>query len=114
MHLNEARTKNPKKFKSHNIDFEFHIVTKIRESMVNLSSNCMELALKERRESKTAVENQETMAKPDQKTKESVKMLWRVFQLAFRVYSFAGGQDDRAETLAKELADEILIDSPNQ
>jgi hypothetical protein len=54
------------------------------------------------------------MAKPDQKTKESVKMLWRVFQLAFRVYSFAGGQDDRAETLAKELADEILIDSPNQ
>ncbi|XP_061962738.1 uncharacterized protein At4g04980-like isoform X3 [Populus nigra] len=109
-----SKDEESKKFKSHNIDFEFHIVTKIRESMVNLSSNCMELALKERRESKTAVENQETMAKPDQKTKESVKMLWRVFQLAFRVYSFAGGQDDRAETLAKELADEILIDSPNQ
>ncbi|XP_011045629.1 PREDICTED: uncharacterized protein At4g04980-like isoform X1 [Populus euphratica] len=109
-----SKDEESKKFKRHNIDFEFHIVTKIRESMVNLSSNCMELALKERRESKTAVENQETMAKPDQKTKESVKMLWRVFQLAFRVYSFAGGQDDRAETLAKELADEILIDSPNQ
>ncbi|XP_073267303.1 uncharacterized protein [Populus alba] len=109
-----SKDEESKKFKSHNIDFEFHIVTKIRESMVNLSSNCMELALKERRESKAAVENQETMAKPDQKTKESVKMLWRVFQLAFRVYSFAGGQDDRAEKLAKELADEILIDSPNQ
>ncbi|KAJ6751326.1 hypothetical protein OIU85_001821 [Salix viminalis] len=106
-----SKDEESRKFKSHNIDFEFHIVTKIRESMVDLSSSCMELALKERRESKAAVENQETMAKPDQKHKESIKMLWRVFQLAFRVYSFAGGQDDRAEKLAKELADEILIEN---
>ncbi|KAJ6302362.1 hypothetical protein OIU77_016448 [Salix suchowensis] len=106
-----SKDEESRKFKSHNIDFEFHIVTKIRESMVDLSSSCMELALKERRESKAAVENQETMAKPDQKPKESIKMLWRVFQLAFRVYSFAGGQDDRAEKLAKELADEILIEN---
>lgn len=41
-----SKDEESKKFKSHNIDFEFHIVTKIRESMVNLSSNCMELALK--------------------------------------------------------------------
>ena len=41
-----SKDEESRKFKSHNIDFEFHIVTKIRESMVNLSSNCMELALK--------------------------------------------------------------------
>lgn len=34
-------------------------------------------------------------------------MLWRAFQLAFRVYNFAGGQDDRADRLAKDLAREI-------
>ena len=37
-------------------------------------------------------------------------MLWRVFQLAFRVYSFAGGQDDRADMLTQELAEEIEAD----
>lgn len=39
-------------------------------------------------------------------------MLWRAFQLAFRVYSFAGGQDDRAEMLTKELALEIETIDP--
>lgn len=34
-------------------------------------------------------------------------MLWKAFQLAFRVYTFAGGQDDRADNLTKELAQEI-------
>ena len=37
-------------------------------------------------------------------------MLWRAFQLAFKVYSFAGGQDDRADNLTKELALEIETD----
>ncbi|KAL9682535.1 hypothetical protein QQ045_014336 [Rhodiola kirilowii] len=35
------------------------------------------------------------------------KLLWRTFQLAYQVYSFAGGQDDRAERLTRELAKEI-------
>jgi Wiskott-Aldrich syndrome protein len=35
------------------------------------------------------------------------KMLWRVFQLAFRVYNFAGGQDERADRLTATLAHEI-------
>jgi len=34
-------------------------------------------------------------------------MLWRVFQLAFRVYNFAGGQDERADRLTATLAHEI-------
>jgi hypothetical protein len=34
-------------------------------------------------------------------------MLWRAFQLAFRVYTFAGGHDDRADKLTRELAKEI-------
>ena len=35
------------------------------------------------------------------------RMLWRVFQLAFRVYNFAGGQDERADRLTATLAHEI-------
>lgn len=34
-------------------------------------------------------------------------MLWKAFQLAYRVYTFAGGQDDRADRLTRELAQEI-------
>ncbi|PNX67820.1 hypothetical protein L195_g055833, partial [Trifolium pratense] len=39
--------------------------------------------------------------------KSDAKMLWRAFQLAFRVYTFAGGHDDRADKLTRELAKEI-------
>lgn len=42
------------------------------------------------------------------------KMLWRAFQFAFRVYSFAGGQDDRADMLTRELAREIETDPHHQ
>lgn len=35
------------------------------------------------------------------------KMLWRAFQFVFRVYTFAGGQDERADRLTRELALEI-------
>ncbi|KAF2305140.1 hypothetical protein GH714_002024 [Hevea brasiliensis] len=36
--------------------------------------------------------------------KANSKMLWSAFQFAFRVYSFAGGHDDRADKLTRELA----------
>lgn len=34
----------------------------------------------------------------------SFQMLYKAFQLAFRVHSFAGGHDDRAEQLCSDLA----------
>ena len=37
----------------------------------------------------------------------SSKILWRAFQFAFRVYTFAGGHDDRADKLTREVAHEI-------
>ncbi|EEF43226.1 hypothetical protein RCOM_0935000 [Ricinus communis] len=67
--------------------------------MVDVSSNCMELALKESREAKAA-----------ESKKVNAKMLWRAFQFAFRVYTFAGGHDDRADKLTRELAHEIETD----
>ncbi|XP_048447289.1 uncharacterized protein At4g04980-like, partial [Pyrus x bretschneideri] len=102
------RTKDDeaKKFQSQNIHFDFNILIRIKEAMVDVSSSCMEMALKERREAKAAEKSNGT--KTDQKqTKICVKMLWRAFQFAFRVYTFAGGHDDRADMLTKELANEI-------
>lgn len=49
----------------------------------------------------------------DTKRKEYAKLLWRAFQFAFRVYTVAGGHDDRADKLTRELAKEIESD-PNQ
>ncbi|KAK4439918.1 COP1-interacting protein 7 [Sesamum alatum] len=102
--LERTKDEESKKFKAHKINFDFGILIRIKELMVDVSSNCMELALKEKREAKDK-ENGELKA--DAKTKGSIKMLWRAFQFAFRVYTFAGGQDDRADNLTKEVAQEI-------
>ncbi|AES63765.2 hydroxyproline-rich glycoprotein family protein, putative [Medicago truncatula] len=102
--LERTKDEELKKFKGHNIEFDFYILVKIKEAMVDVSSNCMELALKERRINNSS----------DGKRKEcGGKLLWRAFQFAFRVYTFAGGHDDRADKLTRELAKEIESD-PNQ
>lgn len=56
-------------------------------------------------------ENEQSRSKTDGEMKGSTKMLWRAFQFAFRVYTFAGGHDDRADKLTRELAQEIENDS---
>ncbi|XP_042519750.1 uncharacterized protein At4g04980-like [Macadamia integrifolia] len=106
--LERTKDEEAKKLQSYNIHFDFQILVRIKELMVDVSSNCMELALKEKREAKAACAVQEkTGSKAENRSKACIKMLWRAFQLAFRVYSFAGGQDDRADMLSKELAHEI-------
>ncbi|KAL6975816.1 hypothetical protein U1Q18_024612 [Sarracenia purpurea var. burkii] len=104
--LERSKDEESKRFQSHNIHFDFHILVRIKEHMVDVSSSCMELALREQRGAKTAA-NAELGLKNEGKQKECIKMLWKAFQLAFRIYSFAGGQDDRADRLTKELAQEI-------
>lgn len=44
--LERTKDEETKKFQSHNIQFDFQILVKIKELMVDVSSNCMELALK--------------------------------------------------------------------
>ncbi|KAL8129729.1 hypothetical protein V2J09_018884 [Rumex salicifolius] len=100
--LERTKDKESKLFQSQNIDFDFTIFTKIKEFMVDLSSGFIELALKERKEEKA--ETNDNKSKTDT---SSVKMLWKAFQFAFKVYSFAGGQDERADCLTNELAKEI-------
>ncbi|KAL5730183.1 hypothetical protein ACHQM5_003035 [Ranunculus cassubicifolius] len=107
--LDRTKDDETKRFQSQKITFDFHILVRIKEAMVDLSSSCMELALKERREAKAASDGV-TESKSEKRLKACTKMLWRAFQLAFRVYTFAGGHDDRADMLSKELAQEIEND----
>ncbi|KAL2931954.1 hypothetical protein RDABS01_037364 [Bienertia sinuspersici] len=107
--LERTKDEESKKFQSHNIHFDFQILVKIKEAMVDVSSSCMELALKERREAKAAT-NDQNWSKAGGQKKVCAKMLWKAFQFAFKVYSFAGGQDDRADSLTRELAQEIETD----
>lgn len=44
--LERTKDEESKKFKSHKITFDFGILLKIKELMVDVSSSCMELALK--------------------------------------------------------------------
>lgn len=101
--LERTKDEEAKKFKGHNIEFDFHILVKIKEAIVDISSSCMELALKEKRND---------AGKNDGSKQECGKLLWKAFQFAFRVYTFAGGHDDRADCLTRELAQEIEKD-PN-
>ncbi|KAK4271497.1 hypothetical protein QN277_020186 [Acacia crassicarpa] len=94
--LERTKDEEFKKFKSQNIEFDFTILIKIKETMVDVSSHFMELVLKERHEADSSGSKCKTG-----------KMLWRAFQFVFRVYTFAGGQDDRADKLTRELAREI-------
>ncbi|XP_047310503.1 uncharacterized protein LOC124914072 [Impatiens glandulifera] len=96
--LERTKDDEAKKFKSHGILFDFIILQQIKELLVDLSSNCLEIALKEKKES---LENQKVVP---------TKVLWRTFQFAFRIYTFAGGQDERADRLTRELAREIECD----
>ncbi|KAI4333985.1 hypothetical protein L6164_018729 [Bauhinia variegata] len=108
--LERSKDEEAKKFESNNIHFDFATLERIKESLVEVSSSCMELALKEEREA-NAITVTTCGSKNEHPRKDHIKMLWRSFQLAFRIYSFAGGQDDRADKLSQELADEIVTDS---
>ncbi|XP_021835492.1 uncharacterized protein At4g04980 isoform X2 [Spinacia oleracea] len=107
--LERTKDEEAKKFLSHNIHFDFQILVKIKEAIVDVSSSCMELALKERRDAK-AQTNDQAWSKAGGQKNVCAKMLWRAFQFAFKVYSFAGGQDERADSLTRELAQEIETD----
>ncbi|CAN1284223.1 Uncharacterized protein At4g04980 [Linum perenne] len=84
------RTKDEecKKFKGHNIEFDLQVLVQIKE----------------------AVERKEAAKNGTQPSKSCCKTLWRAFQFAFRVYTFAGGHDDRADKLTRELAQQIEED----
>ncbi|CAK9152492.1 unnamed protein product [Ilex paraguariensis] len=108
--LERTKDEESKKFQSHKINFDFNILVRIKELMVDVSSSCMELALKERRNAKAKENEESESSKTEERKKGSAKMLWKAFQFAFRVYTFAGGHDDRADNLTKELAQEIETD----
>ncbi|PON64210.1 hypothetical protein TorRG33x02_273840 [Trema orientale] len=64
---------------------------------------------KEMREAKEGEEKSKRY-REGPKNGTSGKILWRAFQFAFRVYTFAGGHHDRADKLTRELAQEIEPD----
>ncbi|CAN4116620.1 unnamed protein product [Withania somnifera] len=107
--LERTKDEESKKLKTHKIQFDFGALVRIKELMVDVSSNCMELALKEKRVA-AAMEKEGAGLTNEGSKKESAEQLWKAFQFAFRVYNFAGGQDERAEKLTKELAEVIETD----
>ncbi|XP_073056045.1 uncharacterized protein [Primulina eburnea] len=105
--LERTKDEEAKKFQGHKIKFDFGILLRVKELLVDLSSSCMELALKEK---KDAISREKSEFKCERRNSRPEKILWKSFQFAFRVYSFAGGHDDRADKLTRELADEIETD----
>ncbi|EOA19952.1 hypothetical protein CARUB_v10000203mg [Capsella rubella] len=110
--VERTKDEDAKMFQRHNINIDFEVLVQVKETMVDVSSNCMELALKERREANEEAKNSEESKMNNMKA-ERAKRLWRAFQFAFKVYTFAGGHDERADCLTRQLAHEIQTD-PDQ
>ncbi|KAF3565839.1 hypothetical protein DY000_02014047 [Brassica cretica] len=110
--VERTKDEEAKMFQRHNINIDFEVLVQVKETMVDVSSNCMELALKERREANEKAKNSEE-SKMNNVKEERAKRLWRAFQFAFKVYTFAGGHDERADHLTRQLAHEIQTD-PDQ
>jgi hypothetical protein len=100
------RDEETKRLQSHGVHLDYGVLVRIKEGMVDLSSACMELALKESQDARETTTTTRALWASSHGDGAS-RMLWRVFQLAFRVYSFAGGQDERADRLTSILAHEI-------
>ncbi|KAI6697371.1 hypothetical protein NL676_017490 [Syzygium grande] len=92
--LERSKDEETKGFLSPNIHFDFGILVRIKESMVDVSSGCIELALEERREIKAATKGARITI-TESKSTTCVKLLWRAFQLAFCAYDF--GADKMTE-----------------
>lgn len=108
--LERIKDEEAKRFERHKIFFDFNVLIRIKESMVDVSSNCIALALEESKATKAAPSKgvgDMMDACDDRRLRTCLQMLWRVFQLSFRVYNFAGGQDERAEELTSALAREM-------
>jgi len=101
------RDEETKRLQSHGVHLDYGVLVRIKEGMVDLSSACMELALKESQDARETTTTTTRALWASSHGDGASRMLWRVFQLAFRVYSFAGGQDERADRLTSILAHEI-------
>ncbi|ESQ38090.1 hypothetical protein EUTSA_v10029303mg [Eutrema salsugineum] len=109
--VERTKDEEAKMFQRHNINIDFEVFVQVKETMVDVSSNCMELALK-RREANEEVKSREE-SKMNNMKEERGKPLWRAFQFAIKVYTFAGGHDEQADHLTRQLAHEIQTD-PDQ
>eukprot|EP00252_Welwitschia_mirabilis_P008225 TRINITY_DN19964_c0_g2_i1.p1 TRINITY_DN19964_c0_g2~~TRINITY_DN19964_c0_g2_i1.p1 ORF type:complete len:719 (+),score=165.02 TRINITY_DN19964_c0_g2_i1:221-2158(+) len=107
--VERAKDKESKAFQSQKIYFDYEILVRIKEAMVDLSSNCISLALEESKTTKAATKERSntTRVKNDRQLMKCFQNLWKTLQFCYRVYGFAGGIDDRAEELTYLLAKEM-------
>jgi len=108
--LERIKDEESKLFERNKIFFDFNVLIRIKESMVDVSSRCIALALEESKTTKAEpcrVVSDTKAAHNDNRLRRCLQMLWRTFQLSFRVYNFAGGQDEKAEELTCALAREM-------
>ncbi|KAH0910417.1 hypothetical protein HID58_033738 [Brassica napus] len=97
--VERTKDEEAKMFQRHNINIDFEVLVQVKETM-------------ERREANEEAKNSEE-SKMNNVKEERAKRLWRAFQFAFKVYTFAGGHDERADHLTRQLAHEIQTD-PDQ
>eukprot|EP00250_Pteridium_aquilinum_P021412 c25114_g5_i1 orf=700-3336(-) len=97
------------RFRSQKIFLSFDIIVRIKEAVVGLSSRSLALAMKESQRTKGSItiRDEYLSTKDMNKLRVSFQMLWRVFQLAFRIHNFAGGHDEKSEQLCGNIAKEM-------
>lgn len=107
--IERTKDEDCKRFSCQKVHFNFETITSIKEAIVGLSSRCLASTLVESQRTKASMKMDiEYLSIKDMtKLRGSFQMLYKAFQLAFRVHNFAGGHDDQAEQLSLKLALEM-------
>lgn len=108
--IERSKEDDARKFASFRLPANFAAIDDVKAAAVQLSSFLLELAVQESRKVRSTVglDGNGRVAQADiSRVRASLHMLWRCFQFAFRVYSFAGGQDEAAEELSLAVAKEM-------
>ncbi|GAQ86624.1 hypothetical protein KFL_003000170 [Klebsormidium nitens] len=97
-----------RRFAASKISFDWTTITRVKEAAVGLSGRLLEITLQESRRLRQTVDFESEPSPADvSKVRQQVHTIWAAFQFAFRVYNFAGGQDEKGEQLAEAMAEEI-------
>eukprot|EP00249_Psilotum_nudum_P008774 c21500_g1_i2 orf=419-3229(+) len=105
--IDRTKDEDAKHFTTQNIHFSFDMVIRVKEAMVDLSSSLSALALKESNKTKASADIKGECKDMTYRLRVTFQILWKAFQLSFRVYVFAGGLDEQAEKLTFDLAKEM-------
>lgn len=110
--MERARTTDEERFQQAGFTFDYGALGRVKEAAVQFSANVLEAAITASREQRQALNAADGAAVPLEgaplaRGRRLLRDVRSAFDLSYRVYTFAGGTNERAEALALEAVAEV-------